>query len=271
MWARKNYEEAANQVAEMFISSNGKDSINQLSTKIASLHNLNPEGIRTLVRLANVSAFEKTFAKRAEEKSPDRMIEYEVGDPEVVINNLHKEALENVPEEKTAYDRTQDYYGDIEKQTEKIAEEIVPEPEKPEYTAAAMKYAFVKSRERVFMASKQLESRWADQMDKAAQLARTGIRFVADQEVFEKNAAATLGETILPELRVLRSMVTPPDSGIIFGGVKVAEVLDKHVAVIPETQRPIISLLKEARETRVEYENCRRSIEWIDKNSSRFN
>jgi len=274
MWLRKNYEEAANQVADMFVSSDGKDSINQLSTKIASLHNLNPEGIRTLVRLANVSAFEKTFAKRAETRSPDRMIDFEVGDPEVVINNLHKEALENVPEAKTAYDRSSDYYGDVVSTTsvEKVAEEAATAaPEKVEYTAEAVKYAFVKSRERIFMSSKQLESHWADQMEKAAQTARTAVRFVADQEVFEKNAAATLGEIVVPELRVLRSMTTPPNSGVVFGGMKIAEVINRHVAAPTPEQRSIISLLKEACETRAQYEYCRRSIKWIDENMMRLN
>jgi hypothetical protein len=199
------------------------------------------------------------------------MIDFEVGDPEVVINNLHKEALDSVPEVKTAYDRSSDYYGDVEKPAEKIAEapELIPE-EKPEYTVEAVKYAFVKSREKVFMASKQLESHWADQMEKAAQTARTAIRFIADQDVFEKNAASTLGEVVVPELRVLRSMTTPPNSGIVFGGMKVAEVIDRHVAAPTPEQQPIIALLKEAQETRAQYAYCRKSIEWIDENITRL-
>lgn len=271
MWARKNYEEAAEQIAGMFVSSDGKDTINQLSTKVATLHNLNPEGIRTLVRLANVSAFDKTFTKRAESKSEDRMIEFELGDPEVVINNLYASAKSAAPVEKTAYDRSSDLYGDMPKAPleKQAAAPVQKKEEGVEYSPEMMKYAFVQAKERIEMTQKQAVCRWADTMDKAAQLARTVIRSSDKQLLFEKDAVAILGEGIVPELTAVRSRVISGNSPLC-GGEKVAEVIRKHVAVSPKEHRPIIEMLKEARAARETVENSKRGVAWLEANMKRL-
>ena len=63
MWQRNNYEDAAQKIGKEFAENRGNNtvSINQLATKIARDNNLNPEGIRTMVRLANVAVFEEIF------------------------------------------------------------------------------------------------------------------------------------------------------------------------------------------------------------------
>ena len=61
MWTRKQYEDAAQQIGNAHTASGGAQSINDLALKVAQDNGLNPEGIRTVVRLANVAVFENMF------------------------------------------------------------------------------------------------------------------------------------------------------------------------------------------------------------------
>jgi hypothetical protein len=120
MWTRAEYDNAATQIGKEFASSNGQMRINDLATKVATENHLNPEGIQTLVRLANVAAFQELFTKRA--GSEDRMIEFEVGDPDLVISNIYAETKQAaVAQQKFAsvssYDRAMDYYGPMSVKT----------------------------------------------------------------------------------------------------------------------------------------------------------
>jgi hypothetical protein len=115
-----DYESAANKISSEFLA--GQGSINELSVKTASQAGLNAEGVKTLVRLANVTTFEHMFAKSAEVKEADRMIDFELGDPDVVIQNLG--ITEKVAHETSAlnnHDKTLDYYGDGGGSLEKTA------------------------------------------------------------------------------------------------------------------------------------------------------
>lgn len=270
MWQRKNFEEAADQIASKFVESAGQESINQLATKVASLHNLNPESIRTVVRLANVSAFEKMFAKEGEKKAADRMFEFEVGDPEVVINNLHADAKVAIaPQEKTAYDQAADYYGDLYPvaQAEKVAAsgEENPQPPMPKGTKAQFMAVVRNAKDKCTEKAKEAEYHWLDSLEKAAHFAVSNVQQVEKLAEFEKNAAAHIGEDILPELTIMRKLSTKGE-GKVFGGEKIAEVLRTQVAVFTNDQQPIIGLLKEALVARKNYETCKRNIAWIDEN-----
>lgn len=274
MWQRKNFEEAADQIASKFVESAGQESINQLATKVASIHSLNPEGIRTVVRLANVAAFEKMFAKEGEKKAADRMFEFEVGDPEVVINNLHCEAkAATAPQEKTSYDRSADYYGELypipqAEKTASVAES--PAPEMPKGTKAEFMAVIRNAKDKCKETAKEAEYRWINSLEQAARLAVTNVHQVEKLAEFEKNAAAHFGEDILPELTLMRQLSTnKKTAGPVFGGEKIAEVLRTQVAVIPREQQPIIGLLKEAIDARKRYETSKRNIAWIDENMAK--
>lgn len=120
MWTRAEFDNAATQIGKDFAASEGQMRINDLATKVATENNLNPEGIQTLVRLANVVAFQELFTKRA--GSEDRMIEFEVGDPDLVISNIYSETKQAaVAQQKFAsvssYDRAMDYYGPMSVKT----------------------------------------------------------------------------------------------------------------------------------------------------------
>jgi len=120
MWTRAEFDNAATQIGREFASSNGQVRINDLVTKVATDNHLNPEGIQTLVRLANVAAFQELFTKRA--GSDDRMIEFEVGDPDLVISSIYSDTKQAaVSQQKFAsvssYDRAMDYYGPMSVKT----------------------------------------------------------------------------------------------------------------------------------------------------------
>jgi hypothetical protein len=123
MWMREDYEKAADQIAKDFAAGNGSVSINQLSTKVATDAGLNPDGIRTLVRLTNTNAFQELFAKHAGQ--PDRMFEFETGDPEIIIAGLYNaEKTASTPGvDLTGYDHLQDYYGSFMSKTAEEDEE----------------------------------------------------------------------------------------------------------------------------------------------------
>jgi hypothetical protein len=131
MWTRKEYESAAEDIAQKYAETKGVSSVNKLAEDMARTAALNPDGIRTMVRLANVSVFEKLFAEKTGE---DRMIEYEPGDAEVVINSIftaEKTACEGHFIQETPYDRFQDYHGDLNPQvkTANAEEHFAPKPE----------------------------------------------------------------------------------------------------------------------------------------------
>lgn len=82
-WHEEQYINHAKTLATQFAVS--RRPLNELTGKFAQDHALNPDEIRTLVRLTNVAAFQELFARK---NDGDKMVEFETGDPEVVIQNL---------------------------------------------------------------------------------------------------------------------------------------------------------------------------------------
>lgn len=279
MWTRTDYENAADQIGKDFVVGNGDTSINNLSLKVAQEQGLNPNGIRTLVRLANVAAWEQNFEKRSNEKAADRVVEFEVGDPEVVISQLHNEVKEAQLQEKTAseYDRTQDYYGDVEYEQaplEKTASavpgvELTPSqaylPSAPEMVLI-LKKAEDKMREEHGAA----QTSWITSLEKAAALLVAADSRVTTRDAFEKNAASLLGESIIPELNMMHKLTSPKNADIVlFGGEKTATVLNTHIASVLTSQQPIIELLKIANESRKLSHLKKAGLEWLEENRAR--
>ena len=269
MWNKNQFEKAADEIGQKFVSSQGKETINDLATKVAGDNQLNLEGIRTVVRLANVSAFEKLFSKAGADKAPDRMLEFEVGDPEIVINRLHKNAeLKHTVKQASTYDRTRDYYGDMVREIvplEKTASAI------PGFTMSGsipkagpskqmVQTQFKLAGEKLRQEGLQARVRWTEAMEKAARSFRVSG---CNKSYIEKSAVAQFGETILPELLALHTAVMPK---VPFSGIKVASILETHVAVIPEAQKPVMNFLKEAAEARKLYQDCKKSCEWVAEN-----
>lgn len=281
LWNRKNFEEAAQQIGKSFVASAGKDSINSLATKIAQEAQLNPDGIRTIVRLANVSAFEEMFGKRAEDKATDRMIEFEVGDPEVIINNLYSSAKSDLTSTKTAsdYNRTADFYGDIaypKPALEKTATvisgiEMQVKSERPP-SKAEVQLLFKRAEDKMKAEKAEAEAAWFGTMEKAARSLIVLDGRIDARTAFEKTAISSLGTDVIPELNMLQRLTSPKSktTSELCGGEKIAHVLDTHIAVVSREQKPIIEMIKKACALRQTRTQLQAGLDWIDTNRARI-
>lgn len=271
MWQRTNYEDAAQKIGKEFAENrgNGTVSINQLATKIARDNNLNPEGIRTMVRLANVSVFEEIFHKHAGE---DRMFEFEVGDPEVIINTLFQEtktAMDKVAAAPSDYDFGADYYGDMGEPIQKVAE-AAPAEEPPQYISPyVVKQRLVLAHEKIAMEKQEHEFEWVEALEKAAKLMTVAAPTIPACVVFEKDALSILGDGAVPELTALRQMTGRCTKHPFLGGEKIATVLASHIANPPEETRSIIQMLKIAQDARLQMVTCKQGLEWLAQNLPR--
>lgn len=279
MWTRTDYENAAQKIGEDYVMSGCEGSINDRALKVAEEAALNPEGIRTVVRLANVAAFEKFFEKRATEKASDRMINFDIGDPEIVISQLHANVKSAQKQEKQAsiYNQTTDYFADVPRDRpplEKNASAIpgieltVPKAKLP--TKQEVLYLFKQAEEKMKEEQNQAQMRWFNNLEKAANLLRAIDSRISARTIFEKNAASMLGEDILPELRMVHKLTSPKNTEVIlFGGEKTANVVERHIASISKDQEPIIKLLKEANVARKISRVKESALEWITNNRER--
>jgi|GEM_PF-2359664 len=281
MWTRTDFENAATKIGKDFVDGGGETSINDLATKVAEDGKLNPDGIRTVVRLANVSVFENLFSKAASDGASDRMLEFAVGDPEVVINKLHKDAqVTHEVKQADDYNQSADFYGDMPKEVtplEKTAsaipgmevQEAVPVP----ISKAQARLQFKRADDRMREQGQQAKAYWTDKLEKAAQCLLTLDSRIMARTQFEKNALASLGADVLPELFMVRSLTSPgnPKPDAVCGGEKIATVLQTHVAVPPKEHVPIIAMIKEASDARHFYDKCKQGRDWIASNMDKVN
>lgn len=277
MWTRiDEFETAAQKIGKEFVSSGGTQSINSLATKVAQDAQLNPEGIRTMVRLANVAAFEELFNKRGLEKQADRMIDFEVGDPEVVINKLHSIAkTAHAQTVSSNYNPSLDFYGDfsspkipLEKTASAIPDfKVEASNEQNLVSPKQVNYLFKRAEDRLREEKKQLEHGWYSTLEKVAQSLRVLDNRVSARYEFEKIAVSVLGEEIVPELKMVQEMTNPKDATpVLFGGVKLATVIDNYVGNPTPEQRAVLKMIKEAGDTRKNIHRCTSGLEWIKNN-----
>jgi len=269
MWTRREYEDAAQKIGETFVSLKGEKSINDLSMKVAQDNGLNPEGIRTVVRLANVAAFEKAFEKRAKNGEEDRMVEFVVGDPEVVISQLHssvKEAQTNKEVEAT-YNRTADYFADVTYEKtplEKVASAVVEAPKQPTVSSAEIRLLFKKAEDKMKQDLHRAQLRWESNLCKAASiLVATDSRITARTDL-EKTAVSLYGEDIVPELKMLQTITSPKGSEVqLCGGEKIGAIINTYIAKESKDQQPILTLLKEANIARKDSHVKEAGLKWL--------
>ncbi|RLC86819.1 MAG: hypothetical protein DRJ03_07630 [Chloroflexi bacterium] len=266
MWKRKQYEDAALQIAKDFTASEGTSTINELSTKVARDNNLDAEGIRTMVRLANVSAFQELFSKKASDG--DRMIEYDLGDPEMVVSTLYAETKEKVASagdmssSSSGYDRHLDYFGALEKIAEEDEEEESSEEsdsDAPMVDKKKIKHLFGKAKKKMEEQEKEARASWMRNMEDASQTLRVvGVESSFNKEAFDRDAICLVGDDVLPELRAL-NLFTRGDKDLpVAGNIKTAHIRDMHV-VVPNTHTDqLLKFIKEAHAARL------RANEWAE-------
>lgn len=271
MWQRADYEKTAVLLAQQYVASEGKTSLNSLVTKISAENNLNPEQIRTVARLANVSAFEQLFAKKAADKAPDRMIEFELGDPETVINSLYSSAKQaTVAKEdtvKTAYDRTTDFWSDLARPADPvIVKEASIDEDEVVVQKPQLKLIVKEAVEKVRIEKYRHTHVYMEAMEKSATLLKQlyGSALQQSKAGFEKNAVASLGEAIAPELYILNALTGGELTDSICDGVKLASITEKHVAIPSAGEKEIYTFLKKAQAARGGLKQSAACLEKLD-------
>jgi len=266
MWTRKEYENAAEEISLKYAESKGATSINKLAEDMSRTASLNPDGIRTMVRLANVSVFEKLFSAKTGE---DRMIEYEPGDAEVVISNIFSAEKKACIEHLTnadSYDRYQDYYGDLNPMT-KVAnsdEHFLGKNENKTPTRQEAKFVVSKAREKLAEEKVMTEHRWLSAMEKLAENAKLFAQTPAQKARFEKLAVSALGEQVIPELRALNKFLGHGVDAPLFGGEKLADVLDRFSTSPSSQDRFMLDFIEGAKHARVEIRNLTHGVDVLD-------
>jgi len=255
MLVKTDFEKAAEKIASQFISPDCDQTINQLSQKVAADNNLNPEQIRTLVRVANVQVFGKVFQQK---EGSDRNITFDPGDAEVVIEALYDDAKSlKVGSEKTAgYSRTSDYYSDLYTIEQVKVASAEPQPEKPRYSKPELAMQLKRASDRFRMEGRQASQRWKMAMETAVSCYRKahGLKIAEAFPSFEKDALSA-NTDVAPEVQALRAMVTG-DKVAAYPDTQLSEIQDRHVAVMDQDTQEIFKYVKTAAAARLVYEEC---------------
>lgn len=202
-WNNSDFEREATDIARTFWA--GKDqngsSLNELTTKVARDHNLNPEQIRRLCRAANTQAFgQKHASLTGEDRAPD----FELSDAEGVIGALSQAILGATKTASAFYGALPDEYArpappPVAPNLTKVASEYVAPPrslaveiDRTERSVKDLGY------ERI-----GLNDLWET---KIAELKSHAKLQSWSHDTFEKNAVALYGADALPELNALRTV-----------------------------------------------------------------
>ena len=263
-WNEGEYVARSKEIAQQFMVS--KKPLNDIAEKYARDNALNPEEIRTLVRLANVATFREVFDRKAGDS--DRMVDFEVGEPEAVIRRIVDSASQpqesaNIMNDKLAFEvpdmmrekrlgQKFDVYSD-----EKTASEDAPEklPRKDMVILNLEKLASDFEVERLIEGK-----RWEDAINKLAAEFKKAPGYGPNFQDFEKDAYAVFGTEIRAEIAELanaskQASVVLSDSDIQFLGER---------RITRDT--PTLELLKEAVEARNAYAKYVGGLTWIKNN-----
>jgi hypothetical protein len=270
MLSKSDFEKAAEQIAIKFVSPDCEQTLNQLSQKVAMDNNLNPDQIRTMVRLANVSVFGKLFQTKT---GGDRNIKFETADPEVVIDAIYDDAKSlKVGTEKTAYDRTSDYYRDlyVVEQVKKAEAAPEPGPKRPKYSKPELAMQLKRANDRFRMEGKQASQRWKMSMETAVSMYKKahGLETAEAFPGFEMEVLAA-NANVAPEVQALRAMVLG-DKIAAYTDERISHIQDRHVANLQGDTKEIFDFLKVAAASRLAFEECQTCQQKIQKGLRRL-
>jgi hypothetical protein len=272
MWTRQEFETAGQKIGTEFTALNGEISIDTLATKVAQDGGLNEEGIRTLVRIANVTAFENLFSKKASDGAPDRMIDFKLGDAEAVVRNIREQSSQYPALQKVAaYNRAEDLYADLPiehvemtKEAGVSSEETAPEKA---YAAPVLKQRYNAAYDRVQQEYLQLAERWDATMEKAANIVKYSLGSHKYNE-FEKHAAAYFGDNsfgvelyALPQFSNVKSDLFEREDMALTAIEKIAS--ETVVNTMTDAENSILLLVKEAHTTRMQMDNLSNGLSWL--------
>jgi hypothetical protein len=261
-WNEIEFVNHAKGLAEQHLVS--KKSLNELSEKFATENKLNPEEIRTLVRLANVATFQELFKKK---DGGDKMIEFDTGDPEAVIRNMVSSAGAPPQTANIGNDKLANEIPDMMRE-KRLGQKFDPAP----LTEKVAEYAEKPAREDiVVMNLRKLASeftvakisagtKWEETLGALAQVFKRAPGYGPKFIDFEKTAWSELGLDASPEMAFLHEELkikhSKPDLE------KVAFLQER--LVVEDT--PELRLLKEAHSARQDYQKMSGALAWVDKN-----
>jgi len=264
-WSESEFIKHAQGIAEQHLVS--KKSLNEVSEKFATEHKLNPEEIRTLVRLANVATFQNLFKQK--DGSPDRMVEFETGDPEAVIRNMISQASEspqtaNIHNDKLA---SMNEIPDMmrEKRLGKKFDAI-PEAEKvAEYTEKPAREDIVvmnlrKLASEFTIAKLTAGNQWEEKLAMLTSAFKRAPGYGPNFNEFEKLAWADLGKEAAPEMVVLYEELKVKHA--VPAAEKIAQL--QEFFVVEDT--PELKLLRQAHDARQTYHKMAGALAWVDAN-----
>lgn len=263
-WNESEYLKRAAEIAHIHVAS--KKTINDISEKYARDNNMNPDEIRTLVRLSNVATFQEIFKNKSQDS--DRMVDFEVGEPEAVIRrivdaantpsesaNIHNDKLASEVPDMMRLKR----FGQlpvVEDLTVKIAHE---EPEKlPRQDMVILnleKLAADFEVERIIEGNK-----WEQKLAQLAAAFKKAPGYGPDFSEFEKDAYAVHAEDAVAELTLVRQLCKM--SAQFYDPAAICNFRERRVV----ENSPELSLLKEAVDAREAYLKYVGGLSWISKN-----
>ncbi len=243
-----------------------KKSLNDLSEKVARDENLQPDEIRTLVRLANVATFQELFKRKDD---GDKMVEFEAGDPEAVIHRI-VDSAQNEPQSANVHnDKLASAWSvpdfmvetrlghkfDLPEET-KIASDETERPVRKDLTILALR----KLAEEFEVEKISAGQRWEELTNKLAAEFRKAPGYGPNFHEFEKDALADFGMNAWPELVCVRDALHLPMDPPHWS--KVAE-LEKHRV---SSDTPASKLLEQAKFARHDHERFTMGLTWISDN-----
>lgn len=210
-WDNKVVEEKATEIAKLFMEKQG--SLHDLVVKESKKANLNEEMIRRLSRASNVKTFGEKFAER--KKEADRMVDFELVDPEKVISELatktplaEKKAAAFYPKlaDELASHRNWPTEAITKTASVDLAVEMknaVPKPPSLEKQISTL----TKEAQDLGVKLAGAELRWDASMEALLQHSK---RLHWDRDGFEKNAFALFGAEAVVEVNELRKNAKLP-------------------------------------------------------------
>lgn len=259
LWTEDQFIARAKDIAREHAATHSP--LNDLVEKTARACAMGPDEIRTLGRLTNVAVFQEMFQGKTAAAAPDRMVEFEPGDPEVVITRIVKSAggTQSCPCKCAGpcTAKTAAYTGELpdlmrgvrrpETNGTPVTEKVASEPVEREAPAQLQTMRLRKLADNLEVEVKIAGARWESTIDELTRRFRKAPGYGPSFLDFEKDAVASEGMAVVPELAALREALRLPATQI--SREKVASLQERHVY----EDSPELVLLKKAAEQRDAY------------------
>lgn len=233
------YQKFAEAVATDLIES--KIPLNDSIIKLARSRDMTQEQIKRLCEATNNVTFNKLFKQN--KTASDRIVEFDVADASVILNSLIKRAEVKTAElvvPASALSELKDEMHTIrhpEPSMEKTASTFELRPSTGQLDIEIDRRTITKAREHLQIEKLACDMQYRD----AINALRNQFRRLYDAapfETFEKNAVALYGDTAVPHLSVLRTLMNKPDVEYNISG------LEKRAGLVDDSSVELSALKK---------------------------